>query len=221
MKENIIYIAKLSASTAFSFLKINAVGLISTIVSCAIGFTLLSHSMVEMNTDTSGDQSFWTFSFNSRPMGLTLWILISISSPFLFLAFGNKYIVKKIAHRLITEKSETLIEPLLDKILTRFKSKQSSKTNSLGDLTMNKLQLIQEVKNDTSENKWLRKILAYGLRKIKLEDADFQQKQDGNQIIKQKTIQVLAEMAMPSKEWFWLLISVQWFNVLLLWFTKL
>jgi hypothetical protein len=139
----------------------------------------------------------------------------------LFFVFGNQYIIKKIISKIVTDKSESLIHPFLDKVLTKFKDKQPNVLRNSGDFTLNKLKIIQEIKNDKSENKWLKKILVFGMKKIQLDDVDFS-KENLNfyEIIKTKTIQSLQSVSEPSKNAIWISVGIQWVILLFIWLTN-
>lgn len=94
--------------------------------------------------------------FANRPIGSILWFLVCVLSPFLFFAIGNKYILNKIANKIVNEKFETLIYPLLDKVLSKSSAlKQNKLVKNSADFSVQKLKLIQNIKND-SENKLLK-----------------------------------------------------------------
>lgn len=119
MTEHLKYFAKLSSISIFSFLKINFLGSFTTIIIAIIGFIDLTK---DINVGSSGHFSaipFVIMTFANRPIGSILWFLVCVLSPFLFFAIGNKYILNKIANKIVNEKFETLIYPLLDKVLSK------------------------------------------------------------------------------------------------------
>ncbi|WCM42680.1 hypothetical protein MG290_03100 [Flavobacterium sp. CBA20B-1] len=215
MKENFKYIAKLSTTDLFSFLKINILATFSTIIVAIIGFFLLTENINAGNSGHASPLPFLLLTFLARPLGSILWYLICIGSPFLFFALGNKYILQKLSNKVITDKSESALNPLLEKGLQKFKTKQPEVLKNTGDFSVNKLKLIQEIKNDQSENKWLRKIIVFGMKKIKLDYVDFsKENQNFFDIIKEKTIQSLQNITKPSRKPIWIAISIQWIILL-------
>ncbi|MEO8516691.1 MAG: hypothetical protein ABI426_08105 [Flavobacterium sp.] len=221
MKENFKYIAKLSAIAIASFLKINILGLFSTVFVVIIEYILLTKNIDAGHSGHLSAIPFLLLTFSARPIGSVLWYLTCISSPFLFFALGNKYILSKLSNKLITDKSESLINPLLEKVLLKFQTKQPVVLKNAGDFTLNKLKIIQEIKNDNAENKWLRKVIIFGMKKIKLDDVDFNQEdQNFYDIIKVKTIQTLKKMSEPSRKLIWITIAAQWTIMLFIWITK-
>ena len=213
MKENIKYITKISASAVFSFLKINILGAVSTVLVVILEFIFLTKNIDAVHSAHVSAIPFLLMMFFARPVGSILWYLTCLVSPYLFFVFGNQYIIKKIISKIVTDKSESLIHPFLDKVLTKFKDKQPNVLRNSGDFTLNKLKIIQEIKNDKSENKWL--------KKIQLDDVDFS-KENLNfyEIIKTKTIQSLQSVSEPSKNAIWISVGIQWVILLFIWLTN-
>jgi hypothetical protein len=216
--DSIKYAAKLSSISVFSFIKINFLGAFSTIIVALLGFILLSKNI---NPGASAHVSAFPYLimiYANRPVGSVLWFLICLTSPFLFFFIGNKYIIAKLANRVISDKSDKVIYPLLDKLLLNFK--RPVLLRSAGDFSIEKLKLIQNIKNET-ENKILKRIIIFGMEKIKIDDIDFNQDDlDFNEIIKTKTIQALTAVTEPSRNLIWLIFGAQWFIILFILSTK-
>lgn len=139
----------------------------------------------------------------------------------MFFTLGNKYIITKLANKLITDKSESLINPLLDKAINKFQYKQPNVVKNAGDFSINKLKIIQDIKDDNSENKWLRKIIVFGMKKINLDDVDFnQENQNFYDIIKLKTYQSLKNISEPSRKSIFIVFGIQWAIALFIWLTN-
>ena len=164
---------------------------------------------------------FLTMTFFARPTGSILWYLTCICSPFIFFTLGNKYIISKLSNKLITDKSESLINPILEKVFQKFETKQPEILKNTGDFTLSRLKLIQEIKNDQTENKWLRKIIVFGMKKIKLDDVDFNHENHNfYDIVKAKTIQSLKDITEPNRNLIWTTIATQWAILLFIYATK-
>lgn len=221
MTENLKYFSKLSLSGIISFLKINILGSISTVVVAIIGFIILTKNI---NAGSSGHVSaipFLIMTFASRPIGSILWYIIVLGSPFLFFALGNKYVLTKLANKIIVDKSDTLINPALDKLLNKFKAKQPDTVKSVADYSMTKLKLIENIKKDETENKWLKRIIIFGMKKVKMDDVDFNKEgQNFYDILKLKTIETLKNISEPNKNILWLCLAAQWGLLAFIWLTK-
>lgn len=215
MLEKLKYIGKLSAIAAFSFLKIYLLGIISTIAVCIIDYILLSKNIRAGHVSAS---AFLHLIFSTRPIGTIWWFLSIAVAPFLYFIYGKKYILSKITHKVISDKAESLLHPILDKIIAKIKAKRPDKEKNIVDFTHEKTEFIQELKSDKSENKWLKKMLILGLKKTKLEGIDNSKKNlDIYELIKNKVIWSLKEMTEPSRSSIWMIFGLQWLGVLFIW----
>lgn len=221
INEGVKYSAKLISIAFLSFLKISLLPAFSTILVISIDFILLSKDINSGHSAHVSATPFLVILFSSKPVGTILWFLTIIVSPFLFFTLTNKYVISKLSHKLINDKSESIILPILDKFLSKFQEKQPKVIRTIGDYTHNKLMLINSIQRDQSENKWLKKIILFGLKKIQLDDIDFNQEgQNFYEIIKLKTIQKLKEISEPSKKIILAVLLIQWLILLFIWLTK-
>nr|WP_294924790.1 hypothetical protein [uncultured Flavobacterium sp.] len=219
MKEKVKYFTKISSIAVFSFIKINLLGAVNTLICCTIGAFLLSANVGHAAHTNSGALILLVF-FTSKPVGTILLVLIFLA-PILYIILGNKYIISKIIYRLIKDKSESTITPLLDKVLTKFKNNQPDVIKTGADLGLAKIKLLDQVKSET-DNKWLKRVLSFGLKKIKLDDVDLSQNDiDFKDVIKSKTIAALHDNTEPSRKWILAILILQWIFLLLIWIIKL
>ena len=68
-----------------------------------------------------------------------------------FFILGNNYIISKVAHQILTDKSESLVYPFLDKIFLRSKNNSPHVFKNIGDYSVNKIRMIQSVQEDQNE----------------------------------------------------------------------
>ncbi|MDR1876610.1 MAG: hypothetical protein LBQ84_03205 [Flavobacteriaceae bacterium] len=216
VKEHITYFLKISASAAFTFVKINLLGFVSTLAVLIIGGILILLSNNNAHAGHVGGEAFLIVLFVQRPLGCILWLLL-LSSPYLFFFLGNKYVVSKIINRIISDKAENYLYPLLDTVLQKFKEHQPELIKKGADNSLMKLKLIQEAKNNV-KNKWIRRIIVFGVKKMQLDDIDFTQENVSfSDIIKTKIINTLNNISAPNKNIFWIIIGVQWLILLIIW----
>jgi hypothetical protein len=221
MNENLKYFSKLSLLGAISFLKINMLASVSTIVVTILGFIILTKNVTIESSGHVSTISFLVMTFVARPIGSIFWYITLLGSPFIFFALGNKYVLSKVANKIIVDKSDTLLNPALDKLLNKFKSNHPNVIKNAGDYSMTKLKLMENIQKDQTENKWLRRIILFGMKKVKMDDVDFN-KEDQNfyDMFKLKTIEILKDVSEPNKNMIWLTLAVQWLVLTFIWLTK-
>ncbi|TWP22864.1 hypothetical protein ETU08_10330 [Apibacter muscae] len=218
MKENLKYAVKLSAVAIKSFIKVNFLGGISTILFTILGLLLLIKDMGNVQTGHVNPTIAFVILFTHRPTATILIVLGIISSPFIFFTLGNKYIISKLSNKIINDKAENFIYPFIDKILNIFQKNQPKIIQNAADFSMNKLKIIQTIKENKETNKWIRRIVAFGMNKVHLSDIDFNHgNQNFNEILKNKTLQSLKNISEPSLKFVWIAIAIQWIIILYIW----
>jgi hypothetical protein len=218
MKEQLKYFAKLSSIALFSLIKINVLSAVCTVLTFIVGFILLSKSVETGHAGHAGGIAVLGTMFMVKPVGTTLLTLILLS-PMLYFILGNKYVMQKIINQLVQDKSENIIDPIIDKVLLKFKSKQPETLKKGADYALLKLKLINQIKEE-SDNKWLKRIILYGMDKVQLSDIDFADETvDFNSIIKQKTVVALENITEPSRRNIWILVILQMVFVLVIAFS--
>lgn len=210
MNDNLKYTAKLFGTATFSFLKINIIGqLLICLISVSSIFTIIFQSSGNGGPAHVGGEAAVLFLFMIRPIGFTLLALSIFIPPYILFSFGNKYIISKTINKLLSDKGETLLFPIIDKVLSKIKSNQPDLLKKGTDSTKLKLKLIQEIR-DSKDNKWLKKIIIYGFKKVNLDDVDFtDEKLSFTDIIKDKTITGLKNISKPNRNFFWIIIGIQ------------
>lgn len=219
MIDHLKYFAKLSGIALWSFVKIFAVGYISVVISFVIGCIILLVNRMVGAPHGSGAEFFPVLLFITSPVQCILLTLILFSS-FLIFFFAGRYTLRKIIHRIIRDKAESVLYPALDKVLLRVNATPDSMIRKGMDYSLVKLKLIHSIKNET-ENKWTKRVLIYGFKKINLHDVDFNEENiDTNELIKRKTIQALQSVTEPSKTLFWCIVGFHWLSVIVIAFMR-
>jgi hypothetical protein len=215
MKERIKYFAKLSSTAALSWIKINLLGAFSTAVVFIIAIIFLAKNIDAGHSAHVSAIPFLIMVFMNKPLSSILFLGIFFS-PFLIFALGNKYIISKLINKVIKDKSEVYLEPFIDKMFSKFQEKQPDLIKKGADASLVKLKLINQIKAE-SENKWLKRIITFGLKKIKLDEVDFSnQKVSFSEIIKTKLITALHEFSEPSKKGIFIILGLQWLFLLII-----
>jgi hypothetical protein len=213
------YTARLAGVAAFTLMKIMLAGIMFSAVA---GTTALIIILAQLQGAGHGlahaGAAAMALLFAIRPFGMIIFCVIAFVSPWLFLVLGNKYILRKIIYRIIKDKGESLLEPLLDTILGKLKKNQPELLKQGTDMARLRLQALQEIKS-SSENKWLRRAAAWGLSKAQLDHLEAgNETLDFTDIIKQRTIAALHDSMAPSRKFFWVIVGVEWLLVALIYF---
>jgi len=219
MTDNLKYVTKLLSSATFSFFKINIIGQLLIVFIAIISLCTLVYQSSGPGMGHVNGFAIITFLFALRPIGFGLTLLSIFVAPFLLFSLGNKYIMSKAINKLISDKGEVVLFPVIDKVLNKIKAKQPELLKTGSDKAMLQLKLIQAFR-DSDENKWLKKILIYGLRKISLDDVDFKDENVSfSEIIKNKIITGLKNVSQPGRNFFWIILGIQ-IIILILVFTQ-
>lgn len=214
--DRVKYGASLAASAAFSFLKINVLGGISNAlaVTCIL-LLVVGQSFEGGGPAHAGGWAVVVALFSVRPAAMLLATIIFFASPFALFVLGNKYILMKLAGRLLNDNGETYLYPLIDKALSKVRTEQPELLRKGGDALKTRLRLIQSIK-DQQENKWTKRITLWGLKKADLSTVDFGAADLSlTQVIRDRIINALRSSTTPSRKFFWMIAGFQWLVVLL------
>ena len=119
------------------------------------------------------------------------------------------YIITKLINRLINDKGENILFPLLDKVLNKLQEKQPALFAKGSDKVLLKLKMVQEIKEST-ENKWFKRIILFALKKVHLSELDLaDENRSFNDVVKKSTLTVLKSITEPSRSFFWIICSAQ------------
>lgn len=214
--DRVKYGAGLAASAAFSFLKINLLGGLSTALSVTcILLLVVGQSFEGGGPGHAGAWAVVVALFSVRPVAMVLATLLFFASPFVLFALGNKYILMKLAGRLLNDNGEAYLYPLIDKALSKVRTEQPELMRKGGDSLKARLRLIQSMK-DQQENKWTKRITLWGLKKADLSNVDFGAEDLSlTQVIRDRIISALRSSTTPSRKFFGIIVGLQWLVVVL------
>lgn len=223
INEDVKYFAKLFGRATFSFLKINLIGQFAIAILC-VGTLML----IIMQTYPSGGGPVHTSGeaavavlFMQRPIAFGLTVISILASPFLLFSMGNKYVMFKTINRLIADKGEKLLFPILDKILLKVKEHQPELFRQGVDKTKLQLRILQEIR-DSKQNKWLKKIITFGFKKVDLNEIDFKDENVSfSEIIKIKIIDQVKGISEPSRLFFWVILGINALILILTFFKAI
>lgn len=203
------YVAKLLSRATLSFLKINLIGQISIAILCIITIIVIQTFNNGGGPVHTNGQAAILVLFAARPISFGLTILSIFGAPILLFTLGNKYVMLRTINRLIADKGEQLLFPIIDRILNKAKDNQPQLFQKGTDKAKLQLKILQEIR-DSKENKWLKKIIIYGFKKVELDEIDFKNKNVSfTEILKGKIIDKLKDISQPSRLFFYLILGWQ------------
>ncbi len=218
LKNNVKYFAKLSGFFALKFLMYYIIGIILTIIFLIVGLYLLTQTVG--NTGHSGAHLFIIATISAKPITGTLFYLTFILSPYLLFTLSIKIAISYVINKILNDRSEDLIISIIDKLFDKFRKIQPKVLQNSADYTLVKLKMIQDIKR-SNENKIIKRILMFGLKKITFDDIDFTSENlSFYDILKRKLIEKLHELSEPSTKLFWIFIGFQVILLLLMYLIK-
>jgi hypothetical protein len=213
MNNHLKQIGKLAQIGIFSWVKVMILSVVSTLLSFIIGVFYFLKSISESELTTKNWFGDILDILSSHLMGAFFLFLI-FNSIWLLIYLANDYVTYKIIYQLISDNSEKVLEPILDKLLTSIKAKFPKLMQKGADFSMTKLRLIEEIKI-SKENRFIKKIIVYCLDQVYLGDVDLNKENVSfEEILKIKIIQVLKGITEPTRIWILLVILFQWLIVL-------
>lgn len=204
MNEHLKLTTKIIGKISLSFLKINIIGQVTAfLISLTSLIILVNQSDSELGFFKTIPQLF-----SSRPLAVSIVLILIIAVPFVIFSFGNKYLISKIIHLIISEKGDKAVYPILDTTFNSLKAKQPSLIEKGSNFLTLKLKFLQELKA-SSENKWVKKAIAYGFSKIDINENDLKNDSvDYSDIIKIKIMDALKEISEPDRLFFWIILGI-------------
>lgn len=211
INDQVKYVAKLLSRATLSFLKINLIGQISIAI---LGITTIVIIIAQTFNNGGGPvhangQAAILVLFAARPIAFGLSVVSIFAAPFLLFTLGNKYVMLRTINRLIADKGEEMLFPMIDRILNKVKANQPQLFQKGADKAKLQLKILQEIR-DSKENKWFKKIISYGFKKVELSEIDFKDENVSfTEILKGKIIDKLKDISEPSRLFFYLILGWQ------------
>ena len=212
MQQHLKDFGKYAASAALSLVLVLLVGAVTSLTVLLMGgFEILTKDRVIGGHADAGLALFFVALLH--PICSVILLVAGIILPIVYFGVGYKTVLKKVIYKVLHEKGESIIYPLLDKLLNEFRQKQPSSVKTTTDYSLKKLQLMESIKQGQG-NGLLRRVVAFGLSKVKLNDVELNKEgRDFYEVIKIATVQQLKQVSKPS--WWPLLIILilQWLGL--------
>ncbi|MBU3658474.1 MAG: hypothetical protein FGM14_01265 [Flavobacteriales bacterium] len=212
MNNQLKQISQLTRIGLFSWVKIMLLSIVSTVLSFILGVYYFFKSVSESKL-TANDwlNDLWTII--SSHLFEAFFLFLVFNSIWLLIYLANDYVTFKIIHKLISDNSEKILEPILEKSLASVKSKFPKLMQKGADFSMTKLKLIEEIKT-SKENRFIKRIILFCLDQVYLADVDLSKENTSfEEILKIKIIQILKGITEPTRIWILLVILFQWLVV--------
>lgn len=215
MKENIAYLAKLTAYFVWNVVKLYFIVLISIILTLSLFFTFISSDIDSLSFSSKMVYLFTKKAYLSVPFILTI-----IGSIYIIYTKSVGYAISKTIKKLLKEKSDGIIAPYLDKALDLI-GKSSSDFFQSKESFINSKSAITNSIESLNSNRVTKIALKYILQKINLDDVAFSSENTPfKTILQSKIMSKIHELAQPSSRIFWLIIGLQWLFVIIAYYLK-
>lgn len=211
MIEPLKYSASLSATAVASLTKLLLLAFVSYGASLAVALAVLFTAGTAAAPHAGQAAAFALLT--SRPVQCLAVLLIALSI-YPLVTISIQYALRKVVHRVVQEKGETTLVPLMNKAIDRFRQERPAVLGQAADTAWTKLQLLHGLQA-AGGNPWVRRALGYAFKKARLDDIPFDQ--DGlrtSEVVRDRTMQAMHEMSAPDKRSYWIVIALQWVLVL-------
>ena len=205
MKENIKLTAKSTGKTALKWVFIFAMGNLITLI------TFLIALYRNMEIAGGGHGSIIALGIGLVTTNFFAFLLVFGAPVFIILYFiiANKISIQNAIYLLWEGRLGDYISSKVGNLTKTLTHKEGWK-KELSDKAVLKAQLFQSAKDDVDTSKLQRKVILFGLKKIKLDDVNFQDKNvDLSHVITEKFNNFISETVKPSLKLFWGLVLIQ------------
>ncbi|MDR2222113.1 MAG: hypothetical protein LBE34_05165 [Flavobacteriaceae bacterium] len=223
MIDKIKYTAKISSIGVFNFVVMVFLGAFSAAMTFTIGLMLLMYGSHMNAGHTSGEFVLIALAMVYPIQSIAL--LLTVISVYFIYAMSTSYAIKKVASKLVADKSESLLYPVIDKALDKTMGgyDEEAKSNMVQkgtDFALLQMKAIDNIKNE-SNNIWVRRLLVMGFEKLRLDDIPFgEEKGNVREAIKMKIVGFIQDFATPDRKKYWYILLYHWLVVLMIVITR-
>ncbi|MDR0229431.1 MAG: hypothetical protein LBI72_10250 [Flavobacteriaceae bacterium] len=223
MIDKIKYTAKISSIGVFNFVGMSFFGAFSAAMTFTIGLMLLMYGSQMNAGHTSGEFVIIALAMMYPIQSIAL--LLTVISVYFIYAMSTSYAIKKVASKLVADKSESLLYPVIDKALDKTMGgyDEEAKSNMVQkgtDFALLQMKAIDNIKNE-SNNVWVRRLLVMGFEKLQIDDIPFgEEKGNIREAIKMKIVGFIQDFATPDRKKYWYILLYHWLVVLMIVITR-
>ena len=211
MSDNIKTAARIAGLVLLKWLLVVAAGCAISLI-CAAIVLFKSRGM-----SGGGHGSAWGYMLTLFSIDTAGFMLLFGAPLFmvLYIIVANKTAILSMVHEVLRGKAGGIISGKVGELVEGLAHGGTGMVRAT-DAAMMRVRLLQANMNNPGTSKPQRRVIRYGLKKMRLDDIDFQRKDlDLGTLVVGKMDQVLQETSKPSLKLFWLLVLVQ--TGLLLW----
>lgn len=206
MQQHLKDLGKYTAKAALLFMAVMLLGLIASGTAFIWGLIGVIFKSPAVGAPHAGAGITIFFSFLFHPVSAVLWLIAGVILPIVYLSLANKFVLRKFIHNTLQHKSETLIYPMFDKLVSEIRTRQPIALKSGTDYGLKKLQVMEQIKHGNG-NKLIKQVVVFGLKKVRINDIELNKEgQDFYDALKVATVQQLQQVSKPS--WWPLLIII-------------
>ena len=218
--DNIKFYAKTAAAAMLRWLLLSGIGLILAIIGIYIAIDLIGNSnaagYTSARTGSGIGAIFGILTLFKEEFWSALLLLASLVFVFIYSVVASKVSLGFIIGSLYENKLAGVIGEKITGALRSVSEKKPGWMQSVSNVATLKDKLSSATKEDSSINKIQQKVIAYALKKVKLDDINF--KQDNPNLpedISNRIVNQLSETAKPSYQLFWVAMGAHGLLVLL------
>lgn len=199
----------IAKSSVFSFLKINILGIFLTITFTAFAIYFILKTGIKFG-GLVPHGTIWTSLITIcmfKPISIIITIITIIVSIFIPFTFGNKYILKQVAHKIVSEKGENFIKPIIQSSIQKVNNSNPHLLEKGKDLLSFKESFLNTI-NSSQENKWIKRIITLVIKKMKLDNETINN-ENVQDVFLNKILFEIKKLAKPSLKFFIPIIVLQ------------
>ena len=195
MNEYLNYYIKLSTKSFLTFLKINGLSVLSTIITFGTAYYFYTNADANISVQ--------------KPY-LTLVLIAILVIPVFIFILVNQYSFQKYLTEVLFNHKDKPVEALIDKIISEITENQNLIKTST-EFAEIKLKAVNKINNQTT-NRIMKKIILLGFNKLEISENELNNPNlKIDDILKTKIIDKLKNYTEPNFKTISLLFTIQWF----------
>ncbi|KAJ1499945.1 hypothetical protein HMI54_011241 [Coelomomyces lativittatus] len=204
---------KIIGKSTLKFVMVVALGIALCLLSIIVSYYSLSHQPDAGSTMGHVGHTGSALAMMLAWFSLDFWSAILFFSsllifPFLYFVLANQAAVQTAIYQIWSNKLSDWVAPKVDQYLQKLEAKQPNWMKHTSDKALVKLKLLEANKTDNQTPQLQKKVISFLLKKVKLDDVDFQKDSITiTSILSEKLVETLNEFAAPSNTFLWIVFG--------------